>query len=224
MSGSATRKEQATFPMSDTTDNRETMQKLRIWQQNLNHSLEGQLDLLHSLKDNKYDIVAIQEPHIDFLGRTRANLHWTIIYPTKHWDHPGKTRAIILINRNISTNNWDEIPLASPDVTGVRLHGEFGAICLLNIYNDCNNNKSIDVVKGFMRSRRLREGRDGVNEQHIWMGDFNRHHPIWDEEWNAHLFTRTALEAAQPLLDLIGRYDMRMALPKNIPTLEACTT
>ena len=145
---------QATFPMSDTTDNRETTWKLRIWQQNINHSLEGQLDLLHLLKDNKYDIVALQEPHIDFLGCTRANLHWTVIYPTKHWDHPGKTRAIILINCNISTNNWDEILLASPDITGVRLHGEFGAICLLNIYNDCNNIKSIDVVKGFMRSRR----------------------------------------------------------------------
>ena len=82
------------------------------------------------LKDNKYDIVVLQEPHIDFLGHTRANLHWTVIYPTKHQDHPGKTRAIILIKCNISTNNWDEILLASLDVTGVCLHGEFGVICL----------------------------------------------------------------------------------------------
>ena len=55
--------------MSDTPDAREN-QKLWIWQQNINQSLEGQLDLLHSLKADRYDIVAIQEPHIDFLGRT----------------------------------------------------------------------------------------------------------------------------------------------------------
>ena len=50
--------------MSDTTDMRDT-QKLQIWQQNINKSLEGQLDLLQSLKENNYDIVAIQKPHID---------------------------------------------------------------------------------------------------------------------------------------------------------------
>jgi exonuclease III len=208
--------------MSDTTDNREP-RRLRIWQQNLNRSLEGQLDLLQSLKDDDYDIVALQEPHIDFLGRTRANPHWTVVYPKRHLVDPSKTRSLILMNRKISTNNWDEIPLASTDVTGVRLHGEFGAICLLNIYNDCENNRSIGVVEEWMRDRRMRAVGEG-NERFIWLGDFNRHHPIWDEERNAHLFTRRALEAAQPLLDLIGRYDMHMALPKDIPTLEACAT
>jgi ribonuclease HI/exonuclease III len=208
--------------MSDTTDIRET-RMLRIWQQNLNRSLEGQLDLLQSLKDNDYDIVALQEPHIDFLGRTRANPHWTVVYPRQHLVDPSKTRAIILVNRKISTNNWDEIPLGSTDVTGVCIHGVFGAIYLLNIYNDCENNRSLGVVKDFMRGRGARV-RVGDNERYIWLGDFNRHHPIWDEERNAHLFTRRALEAAQPLLDLIGRYDMHMALPKDIPTLEACAT
>ena len=60
--------------MSDTPDMREP-QKLCIWKQNINRSLEGQLDLLQSLKADKYNIVAIQEPHIDFLGHTRANVH-----------------------------------------------------------------------------------------------------------------------------------------------------
>ena len=52
--------------MSDTRETR----KVHIWQQNINRSVEGQLDLLHSLETNKYDIVAIQEPHVDFLGCT----------------------------------------------------------------------------------------------------------------------------------------------------------
>ena len=83
--------------MSDTTNEREPW-KLRIWQQNLNQFLEGQLDLLQSLKDDNYNIVALQEPHIDFLGRTRANPHWTVIYPKRHLADPNKTRSIILMD------------------------------------------------------------------------------------------------------------------------------
>ena len=83
--------------MSDTPDTRETC-KLRIWQQNINRSLEGQLDLLQSLQANKYDIVVIQEPHVDFLGRTRANPYWLVIYPRLHLDNPKKTRSVTLIN------------------------------------------------------------------------------------------------------------------------------
>src|SRR3984957_16807901 len=145
--------------MSDTTDHGET-RRLKIWQQNLNRSLEGQVDLLQSLKDDKYNIVALQEPHIDFLGRTRANQHWTVVYPKRHLADPNKTRSIILMNRRISTNIWDEITTESTDVTGIHVKGEFGTICVVNIYNDCENNRSIEVVKEMMRSRgrRAREG------------------------------------------------------------------
>src|ERR1700733_13261664 len=69
--------------MPDTPDTHEP-RKLRIWQQNLNRSLEGQLDLLQSLKAADYDLVMLQEPCIDFLGRTRSNLHWMVIYPRQH--------------------------------------------------------------------------------------------------------------------------------------------
>ena len=78
-----------------------------------------------------------------------------------------------------------------------------------------------------MKGKRIRRGgrtKTGEKEEVIWLGDFNRHHPIWDEERNMHLFTKTALEAAQPLLDMISNYDMFMALAKDIPMLEACTT
>lgn len=194
--------------MSDTSTATEP-QKLHIWQQNVNRSLEGQLDLLHSLKASEFDIAAIQEPHMDFLGRTRANLHWTVIYPKDHLKNPKKMRSIILINLNISTNNWDEINLPSYDVTGVHLHGQFRVICIINVYNDCKNNRSLRVVEEFMRGgeERRREGPEG-REKVIWLGDFNRHHPVWDEERNTHLFTKVALEAAQPLLNMISKHNM----------------
>jgi hypothetical protein len=53
----------------------------------------------------------------------------------------------------------------------------------------------------------------------MWIGDFNCHHPLWDEECNAHIFTRANLELAQPLLNMLGRHNMKMALPASISTL-----
>lgn len=58
----------------------------------------------------------------------------------------------------------------------------------------------------------------------ILLSDFNRHHPLWDNTNNHHLFNNNNLTAAQPLLDLIARYELDMALPRGIPTLEAQNT
>jgi hypothetical protein len=60
--------------------------------------------------------------------------------------------------------------------------------------------------------------------RYIWAGDFNRHHPLWDELRNQHLFTTENLAYAQPLLDLLARHRMAMALPRDIPTLRAFRT
>src|SRR5882724_11089540 len=58
-------------------------------------------------------------------------------------------------------------------------------------------------------------------EHIIWLGDFNRHHPMWDEGRNAHLFMRANLDRAQHLIDAITEIELYMALPKDLPTL--CT-
>jgi hypothetical protein len=58
----------------------------------------------------------------------------------------------------------------------------------------------------------------------LWGGDFNRHHPLWDEEWNGHLFTAAALEDAHKLIEILVDHDMTMTLPKDIPTLQAMAT
>ena len=47
---------------------------------------------------------------------------------------------------------------------------------------------------------------------------------MWDEERNAHLFTKDTLEATQLLLDMISEFDLCMVLLKDIPTLEASST
>ncbi|KAF8510090.1 hypothetical protein JB92DRAFT_462007 [Gautieria morchelliformis] len=46
--------------------------KLRVRQQNVNKSLTATSEILAKCSPDHYDILAIQEPHIDFLGNTRA--------------------------------------------------------------------------------------------------------------------------------------------------------
>ena len=58
----------------------------------------------------------------------------------------------------------------------------------------------------------------------VWLRDFNRHHPISDEPQNSHLFTKCNLELAQPLLDMLDKHKMKMALPPLIPTLQLHST
>lgn len=59
----------------------------------------------------------------------------------------------------------------------------------------------------------------GDTNADIWLGDFNRHHPLWENEENDRLFKRQDLENAEPLIHLLGEHDMEQALPKGIPMI-----
>ena len=58
----------------------------------------------------------------------------------------------------------------------------------------------------------------------VWLGDFNRHHLLWDKARNSHLFTPAALEAAGKLLKLVADHGMTQILPKDIPMLQSSST
>ncbi|KAG2108904.1 uncharacterized protein F5147DRAFT_529760, partial [Suillus discolor] len=58
----------------------------------------------------------------------------------------------------------------------------------------------------------------------IWLGDFNRHHPMWELANNTHLFTAANLDAAGTLINLLALYNMIQVLPPGIATLEASNT
>src|SRR3979490_2935034 len=138
--------------MSDMPDGRnDTERKLVIWQQNLNKSSDAQLDLLHCLYPDQFDIVATQEPHINFLGNAQATTHWITVYPTGHLDRKERTRALIMINRmSISSNAWTQLEIDSPDVVGVEITGEQGTLRLLNIYNNCDDDSAMEAVDRYM--------------------------------------------------------------------------
>ena len=85
--------------MNNTINNKSTI--VNLWQQNLNKSDAAQLDLINSTDPNTYNIIALQEPYIDFLGNTCANQRWCPLLPTANCNDPKKTQAAIFINKHL---------------------------------------------------------------------------------------------------------------------------
>ncbi|QRV96409.1 Reverse transcriptase (RNA-dependent DNA polymerase) [Ceratobasidium sp. AG-Ba] len=129
---------------------------------------------------------------------------------------PGAPRScsFLALNPNISSNSWEQIDCPSADVTAVRLKINKDSIIIIHMYNPCDSNASLLHIETLIKNKM-------AGELLILLGDFNRHHPTWDEDRNSHLFTRANLDLAQELLDLVSDGDLDMVLPKDIPTLEA---
>jgi hypothetical protein len=134
------------------SDNQECTEQwpIQIHQQNTNKSLISQSDLLASLRRDSYDFCLIQEPYIDFRGKTRANRNWVVIYPSTHHECPDQTRSVILVNTNLVSDSWKQIHFKHPDITAIKIQGMFGMLCIINIYNDCNNNSSLTHISTYM--------------------------------------------------------------------------
>ncbi|KNZ74584.1 hypothetical protein J132_06538 [Termitomyces sp. J132] len=202
-----------------------TYRQLRIWQQNLAKLRMAQLNLLNSNTLHKeWDLILIQEPYIDKLNNTRASSAWRVIYPTSHLTNNTCSRLVILVNRQMDTNGWHQLTIPdSADVTAIQIKGNSGKLSVFNIYNDCKNNNSMDVMRGYLACNQT-DLTDNDNDYMLWAGDFNRHHPLWDHERNRHLFTSAAEKAAQVIIVLTADYDMTMLLPRGIDTLRARRT
>lgn len=203
----------------DTTD----LPQLRIWQQNVNRSLLAQQDLLHSANPRDYDVLAIQEPHIDHLNNTRASPRWVVVYPDTHLNSDQRTRSVILVSTAISSNAWRPINTPSPDVTAITLTSRGQRYHLFNLYVDGDHDRAVhSAARATAKLTNAGVGHELGDADHvIWLGDFNRHSPVWDEPRNHHLFTAAALDRSQRLLRKLADFGLEMALPAGIPTLEA---
>ncbi|KZP06796.1 hypothetical protein FIBSPDRAFT_763852, partial [Athelia psychrophila] len=109
--------------------------KLRIWQQNARKSLHVTYDILQQADPEKWDIIAIQEPYLDKMKKTRVNHYWRTHYPTNHsLDGQPRSRSLLLINTNISTDAYTSLQIPHHDFTGIRFSGTFGNLSIINAY------------------------------------------------------------------------------------------
>ena len=147
-----------------------------------------------------------------------ASKDWILVYPSMHCAHPGRTHTLTLISTAISTDNWEQLDFPSGDVTAIIIKGEWGKITIFNIYNDGNNNETINQLKLFHRTRPdiMNQAEAGV--AHIlWLGDFNWHHPHWDDPNDTRLFTESTLKAAEILIEVVASLGLDLILPSSIP-------
>ena len=196
---------------------------LRIRQANHNGSSSAHDSLINSSAHKNFDIILLQEPYINALGKVSASSKWRVVYPSSHLSLEEKIRAVILVNASLSTNVWHQVDIDdSNDVVAIQIEGPFGTTSIINIYNDQKHSRTLVRVDTAITE--MQDSIAALPQPHdhylIWAGDFNRHHPRWDEERNRQLFTARALEDAQLLIDILDEHNLDMALPKDVPTLE----
>ena len=205
--------------MSEQADTSPT--RLRIRQQNLRHCKDAQNDLINSPIHNKADILILQEPYFDTFRNTKATHHWHVVKPTSYRESAATIKAIIMVNKRLSTGQWTQIDIKdTQDLVGVQLTGQYGTISILNIYNDQHHDLTLlssdDVIHTLLTNPTAIAPHQ--NNYLVWAGDFNRHHPMWDEERNVQLFTNANIDSAQVLIDILTEHGLEMALPHGKPT------
>lgn len=163
--------------------------------------------------------MALQEPPINAFGQATASKDWYSIYPTPHNNAPDKTRSMMLISARISTDSWSQVDFPSSDVTAIQVKGDWGTIEIINIYNDGNSNETIAKLNKHHRDRNKESAhRENGGKHTLWLGDFNRHHPHWDDPGDVRLFTREAIKESETLIEAVAEAGLVMMLPSGIPT------
>jgi hypothetical protein len=127
--------------------------------------------------------------------------------------------SIILLRALLCTDNWLQIDFPSSDITVLQLTGTWGTLNIFNIYNDCDHNSTITVLSRFQceHANTLERMAQGFTHT-IWLGDFNRHHPHWDNPNDTCLFTNKAIRAAEALIKATADAGLDLALLRGIPT------
>jgi endonuclease/exonuclease/phosphatase family metal-dependent hydrolase len=90
---------------------------------------------------------------------------------------------------------------------------------IFNAYIDCEHDQAIEELE--KATRKYEQGSRGVPQEEVhtmWLGDFNRHHPHWDNPSDLRLFTTDALRRANRLISAVAAAGLDLALPPKIPT------
>lgn len=210
-----------------------------------NHNINGSDWYQHALTNmlNEYDIMTLQEPHVNFMRNTIATRRWDVVYPDgKYLDPPksnntrnrtksGKTkdvrmRSVILVSKRLASGSWEPLSIKhSWDITGIKVTCGNDKYFIFSVYNDCErkNTRTVQQLSAFCETHEeisSARATDDPNTHIIWIGDFNRHDPMWDSLDNCDLFTNEEAEGTQPLLEAAADLDLYQILPKGTTTHE----
>ena len=181
--------------------------------------------VLHSLLNNpltsSITILALQEPPIiRATGLIRQNYpQWDLKIPQltpTHTVSPNiPPRTCFFINKNVAKllSHVTIIPLATTDLTLLSLQYMNGPTTyFLNVYNPPQSFSSIPFIQPILRSTQN-------HPTHI-LGDFNCHHPLWNNANRTH----PPESVANKLVDILTLHNFQLISPRGIPTHRSGTT
>ena len=198
----------------------DNLKSIAILQINLNKSEKAHLDILNEEVSQKYDIILIKEPYTTTFNMIRTPTNFRPVIPIHRLQDDAQIRSVIWVNKRLDTKDWITLDIpGSNDIMAIQLKGPYGKLAIFNIYNDCTHSRNETVLGNYIQSHSNNLTRS-ENHHMIWAGDFNRHHPLWDRDEDIHLFTGQATRDAEGLIRLLADYNMQMALPKGVPTLQ----
>jgi Endonuclease-reverse transcriptase len=190
--------------MSDTP---RAPQRLKIMQQNCRRSKEVTLSLINLTDPDEWDVILIQEPYIYPNSRlTPISNKWTPLYPLGTPEYaPSIPKSIILVNANIRSSATIQIPIYSDHITAVTITLDIGPLSIFNIYNPPDSNHTLCELQAWLTSHPICE-----QDNAIWAGDFNKHHPIWT---GPDAPDRCRRSDTTLLLELLSQHSLELRLP-----------
>lgn len=170
---------------------------LRILSLNCNRSPNVILSLMNNLPPQKCDILCLQEIPIDYRTRVAfSSPHWNPILPPITVD--SRPRVAILVNKNIPTEAFSQIPIHSSDIVTIHITGTNTNIA--SIYNPPVSDSTIT---------QLIELLDSIDPgvENLIIGDFNKHHALWSGEENP---DRNEQSKTDTMFDMMATYGLEV--------------
>jgi hypothetical protein len=186
------------------------MNRLRVLQYNVQKSKDKVMaPLLADKAVAAYDILALQEPW--------RNPHKNATYcPSSSAFYMAyndeERRSCFLINKSLNISSWD-VDYSGPDVCSLKLQLQDITLWIHNFYNQPPGSyyttdypSSLTLLPDLL----AREG------EHLVLGDFNLHHPLWSSPRNP-----AAHAAASTVVETLLAKDMELVTPRGMITWEA---
>ena len=185
------------------------MNNFQILQYNVQKSNKVMAPLLADSRVSSYDLIALQEPWKDkHCNRTYCPRASGFV---PAYDNQQR-RSCFLINRRLDPTTWS-IEYPSSDLTVFCLWAEDRTIWVYNTYSPPPGSYSIEQYDSPIPLLAGLLSRDG---DHILLGDFNLHHPMWCGPQNP-----TIHKAADHLIYTILSHELVLVSPKGGVTWEA---
>jgi exonuclease III len=188
---------------------------LRILQYNVNHGKDATLvPLLQDTRVHEFDILAIQEPWRNPFTTTSYNPQDTpfyLAYPLKPL-----SRVCAYINKRIHPNSWTVTHHTEDAQTVTIRYGPDKHQRTLQVHNIYNPSPSSYSSQDQGTLETLRNCLQEPADDHIVVGDFNLHHPLWSG-----LARPTQHAAADILLDIARNASLELVTKSGIETWRA---